>query len=80
MLVAEIRVCGLMEMGLHAYESVLAAKIGACGSTEMGFNACGLVLAAMISACGSTESVLMGRQRSVLMGFDFYGACGEELI
>ena len=51
-LVVEIRVCGLMEMGLNACGSVLAVEIGACGSTEVGFDACGLVLAAEIGACG----------------------------
>ena len=78
MLVAEIRVYGLMEMGLHACESVLAAEIGACGLMELGFDACGLVLAAEISACESTELVLVGRQRSVFVSFDFYGACGGD--
>ena len=73
MLVAEIRVCGSMEMGLDA-----------CGLTEMGFNACGSVLAMEISACESMKSMLMGQQRSVLVGFDScvveIDACGEELI
>ena len=41
MLVAKIRVCESMQMGLDA-----------CGLTEMGFNACGSVLAMEISACG----------------------------
>ena len=27
-----------------------------------------------------TESMFVGRQRSVLVGFDFCGACGGELI
>ena len=36
MLVAEIKVCGSMEMGLDTCGSVLAAEIGACGSTEIG--------------------------------------------
>ena len=66
---AGIRVCGSMEMGLDA-----------CGLMEMGFNACGLVTTAEIDACGSTESVLVGRQRSVLVSFDSCGACGGELI
>ena len=61
-----------MEFGLDACGLVLAAKIGACGSIEMGFDACGLVLVAEISACGSTKSMLVG--------FDSYGACGGELI
>ena len=73
MLVAEIRVCGSMEMGLDA-----------CGLTEMGFNACGSVLAMEIGACESMKSMLMGQQRSVLVGFDScvveIDACGEELI
>ena len=62
-LVTEIRVCGLMEMGLDACGLMLAAKISACGSMEMGFddasgrdrclwvdkvNVCGLI---EISAC-----------------------------
>ena len=34
MLVAEIRVCGSMEMGLDACGSELVAEIGACGLTE----------------------------------------------
>ena len=80
MLVAEIRACGLMEMGLHACESTLVAKIGACGSTKMVFDACGSVLVAEIGAYGSMESVFVGWQRSVLVGFDFCGACGGELI
>ena len=71
-LVAKIIVCVSMEFGLDACGLVLAAKIGACGSIEMGFDACGLVLVAEISACGSTKSMLVG--------FDSYGACGGELI
>ena len=39
MLVAEIKVCGSMKMGLDTCGSVLAAEIEACGSTEIG--ACG---------------------------------------
>ena len=41
----------------------------------MGFNACGSVHAAEIDACGLTKSVLVGRQRSVLMGLD---SCGGD--
>ena len=67
MLVAEIRICGSMEMGLDA-----------CGSTKMGFNACGSVLAMEISAYGSMKSMLVGRQRLVLVGFDSCGACGGD--
>ena len=58
---AEIRVCGLIEMGLDACGSVLVAEIGACGSIEMGFDAYGSVLVVEIDACGLTKSVLVGR-------------------
>ena len=57
---------------------MLVAKIKVCGSMEMGLDACGSVLAAEIGACGSTKSVLVGLQRSVLMGFDSCGACGGD--
>ena len=77
---AEIDACGLTEMGFDACGSMLAAEIGACGLTKMGFDACGLVLATEIGACRSTKSVLVGRQRSMLVGLDFCGACGGELI
>ena len=55
-------------------------EIGVCGSMKMGLDTCGSVLVAEIGAYGSMESVFVGWQRSVLVGFDFCGACGGELI